>query len=59
MTTIAIMLPTSRGHVGVSSTDPRDFPIIDNNYYATEHDQFVMRSGMKIIGKMLKETNEG
>ena len=59
MTSVVGLLPTSRGSIELSSTDPNDDPIVDNNYYATEHDRHVMRSGLKMIGKMMIETNEG
>ncbi|KAF4625318.1 hypothetical protein G7Y89_g12849 [Cudoniella acicularis] len=53
------LLPTSRGSVTISSNNPHDDPVIDPNYYATEHDKYVMRSGLKLVGKMLLETQEG
>ncbi|TVY17340.1 putative GMC-type oxidoreductase [Lachnellula arida] len=59
MTSVVMLLPTSRGQVTISSTNPNDNPVIDNNYYATEHDRYVMRIGLKKIGKMLHETREG
>jgi choline dehydrogenase-like flavoprotein len=59
MTSVVMLLPTSRGQVGIASTDPHDNPVIDNNYFATEHDHYIMRTGLKLIGKMLRETSAG
>ncbi|SPO04170.1 related to choline dehydrogenase and related flavoproteins [Cephalotrichum gorgonifer] len=40
-------LPTSRGTITLSSSDPTAPPVIDPNYYATESDRVVMRSGVR------------
>jgi choline dehydrogenase-like flavoprotein len=45
--------------VGLASSDPADDPIIDPNYYATEADRYVIRTGLKGLTKMLLETEEG
>lgn len=59
MTSVVMLLPTSRGQIGISSTDPHDDPVIDNNYFDTEHDHHIMREGLKLIGKMMRETSAG
>ena len=41
-------MPTSRGSVKLASTDPTGDPLIDPNYYATEADRVVLRSGLRL-----------
>ncbi|KAJ5103950.1 hypothetical protein N7532_004479 [Penicillium argentinense] len=41
------MLPTSRGSITLSSSDPTAAPQIDPNYFATELDRVMMRNGVK------------
>jgi choline dehydrogenase-like flavoprotein len=53
------LLPSSRGTVTLSSNDPADNPIVDPNYYATEADRHVIRTGLREIAKMLTATAEG
>ncbi|KAF1952822.1 putative glucose-methanol-choline oxidoreductase [Byssothecium circinans] len=52
-------LPTSRGTVTLSSSDPEASPAIDPNYYATEADKHVMRSGFRMHTKLMFDTPEG
>ncbi|KAF2177453.1 GMC oxidoreductase [Zopfia rhizophila CBS 207.26] len=52
-------LPTSRGSITLSSTDPSDPPVINPNYYATETDRYVMCQGWRTISKLMLETPEG
>jgi choline dehydrogenase-like flavoprotein len=59
MTTVVGLLPTSRGSVTLSSRDPSANPVIDNNYYATEHDRYVMRTGLKQVAQMMVHNVEG
>ncbi|KAF2159751.1 GMC oxidoreductase [Zasmidium cellare ATCC 36951] len=42
-------LPTSRGTITLSSSNPLDYPVCDPNYFATEHDRFVLREGIRQI----------
>jgi choline dehydrogenase-like flavoprotein len=58
-TSVVSLLPTSRGTITLASKDPKDAPIIDPNYFATEADRYVLRTGLKNISKMLMETPEG
>ncbi|KAK7754391.1 hypothetical protein SLS62_003684 [Diatrype stigma] len=43
------MKPTSRGTVTIASKDPKDAPLIDPNYFATEVDKFVWRHSLRRI----------
>ena len=52
-------MPTSRGTVKLNTTSPQDAPIIDPQYYTTEVDRYVMRTGMRAIASMLQNTPEG
>jgi choline dehydrogenase-like flavoprotein len=46
-TAVLCMHPTSRGSITLASADPRDPPVIDPNYYATENDRAILRSGVR------------
>lgn len=46
-TAVLCMHPTSRGSITLASADPRDPPVIDPNYYATENDRVILRSGVR------------
>jgi choline dehydrogenase-like flavoprotein len=52
-------LPTSRGSVTLASSDPSANPIIDPNYYATETDRHVMRTGFRTQSQLMFSTAEG
>lgn len=41
------LLPISRGFIRLASADPEDPPLIDPNYYATETDRVVLRTGVR------------
>ena len=41
------LLPTSRGRVTLSSSDPNSDLVIDPNYYATNTDKYLMRSALR------------
>lgn len=47
------LLPTSRGSVSISSSDPMDPPVINPNFFATEVDRFVWRYGLRKVIKMM------
>lgn len=53
------LLPTSRGTVNLASSDPAAAPLIDPNYYATEADRYVLRTGLRKIIEVLLNTKEG
>jgi choline dehydrogenase-like flavoprotein len=52
-------LPTSRGSVTLNSNDPKDAPVIDPNYYATETDRHVLREGYNMMTRLMLDTPEG
>ncbi|KAI0443061.1 GMC oxidoreductase [Xylaria telfairii] len=45
--------PTSRGTVTIASKDPKDAPVLDPNYFATEVDKAVWRHSLKRIAKLM------
>ncbi len=49
------MRPESRGTVRLRSADPRDAPLIDPNYLATDWDWHVMREGLKLGREVLAQ----
>lgn len=57
--TVVGLLPTSSGSVTLTSTDSTVSPRIDPNYYATEVDRYVMRSGLRKMMEVLLDTKEG
>lgn len=58
-TTVMGFLPTSRGTIKLASTDPAAAPVIDPNYYATEADRYVMRTGIRKVIQVMMDTKEG
>ena len=48
-TAVLCMHPTSRGRITLASSDQRDPPVIDPNYYATENDRVILRSGVRQV----------
>lgn len=58
-TRVVGLLSSSRGSVALSSASPADDPVIDPNYYATEADRYMIRTGLRGLSKMLLETEEG
>ena len=53
------MLPTSRGTVSLKSLNPKDLPLINSNYYATEYDRYVMRQGLRKVQEVFQDTTAG
>lgn len=47
------LLPTSRGSVSITSSDPTVPPAINANFFATEVDRFVWRDGLRRMIKMM------
>ncbi|KAI0870148.1 GMC oxidoreductase [Hypoxylon argillaceum] len=45
--------PTSRGTVTITSKDPKDAPLLDPNYYATEVDKAVWRHSLRQVSKLM------
>jgi choline dehydrogenase-like flavoprotein len=58
-TSVLGLLPTSRGSVKLASTNPEDAPLIDPNYYATEADKYILRTGLRRLAQVLLETTAG
>ena len=55
--TVANIRPTSRGEINITSTDTRDNPKIKMNYLSTPEDRKVTADGLKLIRKIVLETN--
>ncbi|KAF2652628.1 GMC oxidoreductase [Lophiostoma macrostomum CBS 122681] len=49
-------LLTARGSVALRSSDPKDAPVIDPNYYSTETDRYIMRQGWRTQTRLMRET---
>lgn len=49
------MRETSHGTVTLKSNDPREHPLIDPNYLATEQDRVDMRNGLKVARDILSQ----
>jgi len=58
-TIVMVTLPTSRGSVTLRSSDPKENPITDPNFYATETDRVMMREGIRLVQRMVLDTEEG
>jgi len=58
-TSVVGLLPTSRGTISLASTDPETAPLIDPNYYATEAERYVMRTGLRKMAQVVLETPQG
>ncbi|PIG82391.1 hypothetical protein AARAC_007940 [Aspergillus arachidicola] len=57
--TIIDLLPTSKGHVTINSTDPADPPVIDPNYLSTEVDRYAWRTGLRTAARLFLGTDSG
>ena len=55
--TVANIRPTSRGEININSSDTRDDPKIKMNYLSTPEDRKVTADGLKLIRKIVLETN--
>ena len=54
--TVANIRPTSRGEISVISNDSRVYPKIKMNYLSTDEDRRVAAQGLKIVRKIMLET---
>ena len=54
--TVANIRPTSRGEVNIVSNDSRIYPKIKMNYLSTDDDRYVAAQGLKLIRKIMLET---
>jgi choline dehydrogenase len=55
--TVANIRPTSRGEINISSSDSRHSPTIKMNYLSTPEDRKVTADGLKLIRKIVLESN--
>ena len=55
--TVANIRPTSRGEINITSNDTRDNPKIKMNYLSTPEDRQVTADGLKLIRKIVLETD--
>ena len=53
------MAPTSRGSIKLASPDPKDPPLIDPNYYATEADRVALRTSIRQVLRLFLGTAVG
>ena len=54
--TVANIRPTSRGEINIVSNDSRIYPKIKMNYLSTDDDRKVAAQGLKIVRKIMLET---
>ena len=54
--TVANIRPTSKGEINIKSKDSRENPKIKMNYLSTNEDRKVAAEGLKIIRKIMLET---
>ena len=55
--TVANIRPTSRGQIDIVSNDSRINPKIKMNYLSTQDDRYVAAQGLKLVRKIMLETN--
>jgi len=55
--TVANIRPTSRGEINIVSNEIKDYPKIKMNYLSTEDDRYVAAQGLKLIRKIMLETD--
>ena len=55
--TVANVRPTSRGEITIVSNDSRVYPKIKMNYLSTDDDRFVAAQGLKLVRKIMLESN--
>ena len=53
------IMPISRGAITLASSDPKDNPVLDPNFYGSEADRLMMRNGIRQVTEMLLNTAEG
>jgi len=56
--TVANIRPTSRGEINIISKDSREHPKIKMNYLSTDDDRKVAAAGLKLIRKIVLQSNE-
>ena len=55
--TVANIRPTSRGEISIVSKNFKDYPKIKMNYLSTEDDRYVAAQGLKLVRKIMLESN--
>lgn len=53
------IMPISRGRITLASTDAKDDPVNDPNFYASEVDRVMLRHGIRQVVKLFLGTSEG
>jgi choline dehydrogenase-like flavoprotein len=53
------IMPISRGAITLASSDPKDDPVLDPNFYGSETDRIMLRNGIRQVTKMFLNTPEG
>ena len=56
--TVANIRPTSKGEINIISKDSREHPKIKMNYLSSDEDRRVAAAGLKLIRKIVLESNE-
>jgi choline dehydrogenase len=56
--TVANIRPTSKGEINIISKDSRENPKIKMNYLSSDEDRKVAAAGLKLIRKIVLESNE-
>ena len=54
--TVANIRPTSRGEINIVSNDIRIYPKIKMNYLSTDDDRYVAAQGLKLVRKIMLDT---
>ena len=57
--TVADLMPTSKGHVRINSTNPADPPVLDPNYLSTRVDRYAFREGLRTAAHLMLGTEAG
>ena len=53
------LIPTSRGVITLASSDPKDNPVLDPNFYNSDVDRVMLRNGIRQVTKVFLDTAEG
>jgi choline dehydrogenase-like flavoprotein len=53
------IMPISRGRITLASSDAKDDPVNDPNFYASEVDRVMLRHGIRQVVKLFLGTSEG
>lgn len=53
------LMPTSKGHVTINSTNPADAPVIDPRYLSTKVDRYAFQTGLRTVANLMLRTEAG